>query len=188
MSKNVLTKDATEQEIKEWLKLDDKRVEIDPADKVNMMDKIKEVINESVEKNKTSNGDSNDESTDTPTGNGDGGDDNKVVITKSGRTRTVEIHYRGGVTSTSWKVTFNLDEGQRLDQVGFSNLLMKILADNVIFDGDRQIFWIYDSKRWVPLNNKSQDLRQFTRQATDIFIENTLCVNYDISYDCEQAF
>ncbi|MEC3825384.1 hypothetical protein, partial [Bifidobacterium longum] len=171
---NVLTKDASKQEIKEWLKLKDKKVEVDPGDKVDMMNKIKQVINEGIEKNKGSNDDSNDAPTDTATDNGNGGNNNKVVITKNGRTRTVEINYKGGVTSTSWKVTFNLDEGQRLDQVGFSDLLMKILGDNLIFDGDRQIFWIYDSKRWVPLNNKSQDLRQFTRQATDIFIENTL--------------
>ena len=190
MTNNVLTQNATKEEIKDWLKLKDKRVEVDPGDKVDMMTKIKQVINEGIEKSKTSNDDSTDTPDDTQTNNsnGDGGDNNKVVITENGRNRTVEITYRGGVTSTSWKVTFNLDEGQRLDQVGFSNLLMKILGDNVIFDGDRQIFWIYDSRRWVPLNNKAQDLRQFTRQATDIFIENTLCVNYDVSYDCEQAF
>ena len=111
MTNTVLTKDATKEEIKEWLKLKDKRVEVDPGDKVDMMNKIKQVINEGIEKNKTSNDDSNDAPTDTAAnnGNGDGGDNNKVVITKSGRTRTVEIHYKGGVTYTSWKVTFNLD-------------------------------------------------------------------------------
>ena len=185
MTNNVLTKDATKQEIKEWLKLDNKRVEVDPADKVNMMDKIKQVINEGVEKNKTSN----DESTDTHTDDGnDDNNDNKKVISKKSRTRTVEVHYRGSTSSTSWQVTFDLDKPQRLDQAGFSDLLMKILGDNVIFDNDRQIFWIYDSLRWVPLSAKSQELRQFTRQAVDIFIENILCVKYDIEYDPEQAF
>ena len=120
--------------------------------------------------------------------NDDNNAGNKKVITKSSRIRTVEVTYKGGVTSTSWQVTFDLDKAQRLDQIGFSNLLMKILGDNVIFDSDRQVFWIYDSKRWVPLNNKAQDLRQFTRQAVDIFIDNVLCVNYDIEYDPEQAF
>lgn len=182
MSKNVLTEKATKDEIKEWLKLDDKRVEIDPSNPSDINKKINEVIKEQIKNN------SNNDSTDTPTDddNGDGGD-NKKVIAKNDRIQTVEVKYRGAVSSTSWTVDFDLDKPQRLDQIGFSDLLRKVVSDHLIFDADRNIFWIYDSKRWVPLNNKGQDLRQFTRQAVNIFIMNIQSDQYDIRYDPEQG-
>lgn len=186
MTNNVLTKDSTEQEIKEWLKLKDKRVEVDPGNPTNITDKINQVIKEQIKKSSDDApaDDSSNHPTDTPTGNND---DNKKVITKKDRIQTVEVKYHGAVSSTSWTVDFDLDNPQRLDQIGFSDLLRKVVSDHLIFDADRNIFWIYDSKRWVPLNNKGQDLRQFSRQAVNIFIMNIQSDRYDIRYDPEQG-
>ena len=178
MTKNVLTQNATEEEIKEWLKLKDKRVEVDPGNPTNITDKINQVIKEQIKKS------SNDDSDNTPTGNGD--DNTKVVISKNDQIRTVKIDYHGAVSSTSWTVKFDLDKGQRLDQQGFNDLLRKIVSDHVIYDADQGSFWIYDSKRWIRLSPKSEDLRQFVRQAVNIVIQNVQLSDVDIRYDVEQ--
>lgn len=182
MTNSVLTKDATKEEIKEWLKLKDKRVEVDPSNPTNITDKINQVIKEQIKK--SSDDAPTDTPTNTPTGNGD---DNKKVISKKDRIQTVEVKYQSGVNSTSWTVDFDLDKGQRLDQIGFNELLRKILIGHLIYDADRNAFWIYDSKRWMPLNSHNEDLRQFTMQAVNIFIQNVQSDRYDIRYDPEQG-
>lgn len=182
MVKSVLTKDATKEEIKEWLKLKDKRVELDPSNPSDINKKINEVIKEQLKK--SSDDDSNNGSNNAPTDDGNG---NKKVITKKDRIQTVEVKYQSGVNSTSWTVDFDLDKGQRLDQIGFNELLRKILTDHLIYDADRNAFWIYDSKRWMPLNSHNEDLRQFTMQAVNIFIQNVQSDRYDIRYDPEQG-
>lgn len=186
MTSNVLTQNASKQEIKEWLKLKDKRVEVDPSNPSDINKKINEVIKEQI-KNSSDDAPADDSSnhpTDTPTGNGD---DNKKVITKKDRIQTVEVKYQSGVNSTSWTVDFDLDKGQRLDQIGFNDLLRKILIGHLIYDADRNAFWIYDSKRWMPLNSHNEDLRQFTMQAVNIFIQNVQSDRYDIRYDPEEG-
>lgn len=183
MTNNVLTQNATKEQIKEWLKLKDKRVEVDPSNPTNITDKINEVIKEQIKKG--SNDDSNDDSDNAPTG--DGGNNNKVVISKNDQIRTVKIDYHGAVSSTSWTVKFDLDKGQRLDQQGFNDLLLKIVSDHVIYDADQGSFWIYDSKRWIRLSPKSEDLRQFVRQAVNIVIQNVQLSDVDIRYDVEQG-
>ena len=183
MTNNVLTQNATKQEIKEWLKLKDKRVEVDPGNPTNITDKINQVIKDQLKK--SSNDDSNNDSDNTPTGNGD--DNNKVVISKNDQIRTVKIEYHGAVSSTSWTVNFDLDKGQRLDQQGFNDLLLKIVGDHLLYDADRGAFWIYDSTRWVQLSGKSEDLRQFVRQAVNIVIQNVQLSDIDIRYDVEQG-
>ncbi|WP_457801819.1 phage/plasmid primase, P4 family [Limosilactobacillus reuteri] len=180
MPKNILTENATKKDIEEWLKTNDKKVEVDISSHVNMLDKINKVINGQIEKSKSSKDDSNNDHDDTPASN-------REAISKRNRIQTVEVKYNGSVSSTSWTVDFDLDKGQRIDQIGFSNLLRKIVSDHLIFDADRNIFWIYDSKRWVPLNSKGQDLRQFSRQAVNIFIQNVQCNYYYIRYDPEQG-
>ncbi|MCC4477571.1 phage/plasmid primase, P4 family [Limosilactobacillus reuteri] len=177
MAKNVLTENATKAEIVEWLKQTDKQVEVDPGRPGNINDKIKKVIAEQAKKNKADGSNSNNSHDDTPT--------NKVPVIKPRKPQPVEIKYDGGNYKTSWIVTFDLDRPQRLDQKGFTQLLIKMIDGHVIFDKDRKIFWIYNSKRWVALDSGLADLRQFAMQAVDIFITNLRASTTTVDYDTQ---
>lgn len=190
----ILKKDMTKQEVESWVNSKNTKKTVDQESfGTNDMRKINDWIRKAIENNvkddndshNSTNNDHNDKDNSDDSGNSSATSTNN---SKKDHIRTVEIHYKGATTSTIWKVDFDMYKYQRLDQRGFSELLMKIVGNHVIFDADRQIFWIYDSKRWVPLKSKGEDLRQFAIQAVDIFIDNTMCQNADIVYDPEQAF
>lgn len=187
----ILKKDMTKKEVESWVNSKNANKTVDQQSfGTHDMRKINEWIRQAIENNMNNDNDSNDDSDDKTNGSSNNSNDNgngnsPKVVTNPVKPRDVEITYKSGADSTSWIVTFDVDDPQRLDQIGFTQLLKKIIDGHVIFDQDRKIFWIYNSKRWIALDHDSADLRQFSMQAVDIFINNLLCVHGDIGYTKE---
>lgn len=179
----ILKKDMTKQEVESWVNSKNAKKTVDQQSfGTNDMRKINDWIRKAID-DKLNNENDNDSHDDS---NNDNNNDNSPkIVTNPLMPREVEITYKNGTDSTSWIVTFDLADKQRTDQAGFTQLLKKIIDGHVIFDQDRKIFWIYNSKRWIALDHDSADLRQFSMQAVDIFIDNMICVNADITYDKE---
>lgn len=179
----ILKKDMTKQEVESWVNSKNAKKTVDQESfGTNDMRKINEWIQKAID-DKLNNENDNDNHDDSNNGNNNSNTQNVVI--NPIMPHEVEINYKNGIDSTSWIVTFDLADKQRLDQSGFTQLLQKIIDGHVIFDQDRKIFWIYNSKRWIALDHDSSDLRQFSMQAVDIFIDNMICVNADITYDKE---
>lgn len=177
----ILKKDMTKQEVESWVNSKNAKKTVDQQSfGTHDMRKINEWIRKAID-DKLNNENDNDSHDDSNNGNNNSNTPNVVINPLM--PHEVEITYKNGTDSTSWIVTFDLADKQRLDQTGFTQLLKKIIDGHVIFDQDRKIFWIYNSKRWIALDHDSADLRQFSMQAVDIFIDNVICVNELINYD-----
>lgn len=182
----ILKKDMTKQEVESWVNSKNAKKTVDQQSfGTHDMRKINDWIRKAIDDNTNNDNDSHDDSNNDDSNNNS---NTPNVVINPLMPHEVEIFYKNGTDSTSWIVTFDLADKQRLDQTGFTQLLKKIIDGHVIFDQDRKIFWIYNSKRWIALDHDSADLRQFSMQAVDIFINNVICVNELITYDKQLAF
>lgn len=120
--------------------------------------------------------------------NTDGDGTTTVAIKGASRIVPVTVKFNSGSASTSWDVDFDLAQPQRLDQRGYVELLYKMVEGHVLYDEDRKIFWIYDSKRWVPVDKHSSAMRKFSLQSVDIFISNTIASTNTLTYNVQTGF
>lgn len=202
MSKTISLKPSmTEDELKEWVNTPQRFVNkkaFDVLYKDESNKKVHELADKAIEKyakklQDNSTDDVTDDGDDTPTNNvnddnDNNGDDVSTTNTnKNARIQPVPVNFKAGGSETQWIANFDIDERVRLDQLGFTQLLHKMMENHVIYDSDRKIFWVWNSKRWVMVDNKSSDMLTFAMQAVDIFIYLTLGRDYELNYDREMG-